>query len=146
MRVPQCCGAKTVPLTLHALGIVGAVAAGLYTTDKLMWDHGSLRWAIMYTYLIAFSFVVIVAELGFLQANVFRTYAMFLTTYTGRGIFYIFFGGLLLKGWGLVVGIYLMVVGGVNICSVCCLSEHLKAEHQRVPSESQPPTPGPTAI
>ena len=138
---PTCCGPRTLYYILQVGGIVGAVASGLYTTYMLMWEYTTLRWAIMYFYLTVFSFAIIIAELGFLQHKAFHTYAMFLTTYTGRGLFYIFMGGLLLKDWGIVVGIYMFTMAILNIGSVCCYSDNLKEGQPKVESASTASTP-----
>lgn len=120
MPVPMCLGPNTWVYALKAAGILGTLASGFYTTYRLMWNFDDLRWAIVFSYLVVFSVMLLSAEMNLLAHRHFKRFGRFLTTYVGRAFFYIFIGGLMLEGIeGWVIGIYLMSLGLINIFAQC---------------------------
>lgn len=125
----MCFGPKTWEYVLKAASLLGIVAAGFYTTYRLMWNFDDLRWAIVFGYLIIFNVVLFSAELNLLKHRHFKRFGRFLTTFVGRALFYVFIGGLLLDGIeGWVIGIYLMTLGVANIIAQCVCSNEESAK------------------
>lgn len=121
-----CLGPRTVYYLLKIAGIFGAISAGIYTCNKLMYDYQNIRWSIIDFYETLFSLFIVSAELEQLEHPALKKFGLFLTTYIGRAIFYIFMGGLLLDGsWGMVPGIWLLVCGVINIMALCACKEQL---------------------
>lgn len=112
-------GSRLSQNILKALGVAGAIACGLFSTYKLMWQPESVRWAIVFFYVSFFSLFIISAELGLLNHKQFRKFGMFLTTYSGRAAFYIFLGGLLLHDYGWIPGVYMLCLGVTNVVAQC---------------------------
>ena len=143
VKPPSCFGPKTMTYVLKGLGVTGAVGCGWYTSFKLMWDNENVRWAIVFFYLSFFCIAIVSAELNLLNHPHFSKFGRFLTTYVGRAVFYIFIGGLLLDGNGWYPGMYMIILGVVNIVSQCLFSDQLDAQ---VSATTTAVAPTPVAI
>ena len=106
---------KHAQTVLKYAGITGSLVSVGYSVYMLLIRFDFVL-AFMYVYLILFAISLIAAELGFFQGNSYQAYVLFMTTHTGRGLFYIFVAGLLLRGWGIPVASYLILIGFMNIC------------------------------
>ena len=103
-------------IVLKVLGVIGAFASGCYTTYGVMYNAEDLRSRILFFYLSWFAVIMLSAELNLLAHRHFKRFGRFATTFTGRALFYIFIGGLLLNGWiGYTIGGYLIGLGVFNI-------------------------------
>ena len=136
MPLPQCLGPQTMMYIFKIAGILGAAASGFYTTWRLMWNPGGLRFAIVYCYLVLFSMMLLSAELSLFQHRHFKRFGRFLTTLSGRSFMYIFMGGLMLNDLpGYIVGIYLMCLGFLSLFASCVCSSAIHPD-QRVDQNS----------
>jgi hypothetical protein len=147
---PKWLGSRGTLLLLKVLGILGAIGCGEYATYSVMWHPDGFRWAILFFYIVLFSLFIITAELELLQHKVFKQFSKFLTTFTGRAIFYIFIGGLLLKDYGWIPGIWMISVGFLNVIAQCACSEALNVSlwtgKQKEKPQGAAPTPQPQQI
>mmetsp|Transcript_2034 Transcript_2034/g.3177 ORF Transcript_2034/g.3177 Transcript_2034/m.3177 type:complete len:150 (-) Transcript_2034:58-507(-) len=99
---------------LRAAGIIGASATIGYSLYMLIFRFEFFL-AFMYVYLILFAICLILSETGSFECSRFRAYFLFLSRFTGRGLFYIFVAGLLLNGWGIFIACWLIGVGILHI-------------------------------
>ena len=104
---------QSIRWVLLIAGAIGGLGLAAYNAYMLC-HFTSLRWTLVHFYLIVFAMISLVAELGFLRTPRFEVYCKFLTTRTGRGLFYIFLAGLMWKGWGIIIAAYLTVLGVLN--------------------------------
>ena len=143
---PQWCGSNTTLIILKICGLLGAVGSGLYTTFEVMYsasgeENNQIRWKIINTYLSIFAIVITSAELNLLRHPQMAKFGAFLTTFTGRAILYVFIGGLLLKSWGFIPGIWMLATAGLNITAQCMCPKALLGEVSgKKPDESAAPS------
>jgi hypothetical protein len=123
----KCCGPNTPVYVTKSITITGGLAAGLYSTNRMLYYDGTdrFRWHLIFFYLAALSILVLSAEFNLMRHRVFKAFAAFLSTCTGRGVTYIFIGGLMLltDTPGLIIGICMMTAGVINMFAWCFFPE-----------------------
>lgn len=129
-------------IILRVMGILGAIGIGLYSANDFLWAPFDLRFKIVDAYLCMFAAVIISAEMNWMTHPWIAGFGLFLTKYTGRAIFYIFLGGLVLDGYGYIPGIWLLATAVLNIVSLCFCSGKLKdnkAADTKAKTDAPPP-------
>jgi MFS family permease len=114
-----------------SITIIGAILGGLFATNQMIY-YDDVRWHLIYFYLAALCIVVITAEFNLLRHRIFKAFANFLITPTGRGATYLFIGGLMISEdmWGIIIGAIMITCGVINMFAWCFFPE-LKADQDK---------------
>ena len=125
------CGGYEWLIVLKGMGILGSFGAGFYSTYMALFapsgsEENKIRWKIIFFFLAFFSVLCTSAELNLLKHPAMAKYGVFLTSYIGRAIFYIFIGGLLLKDYGFIPGCWLLGTAILNIFALCCCKDAIE--------------------
>jgi hypothetical protein len=115
----MCFGPRTMYWLLKFAAILGAVGAGVYSCNQLMYTYTTIRWSLLHFYNTIFSLFIFSAEFELLEHPALKATFGILLSYTGRALFYFFMGGLMLDSWGYVPGIWLLCTGAANIIALC---------------------------
>jgi hypothetical protein len=124
-----CLGPRTVYWMLKAAALLGALGAGLYSCNELIFpkdsDDRTAQWTLLHFYNTLFSVLVTSAEFEVLEHPTLKAAFGVLQSYVGRAAVYVFMGGLLMDGWGYIPGVWLMVVATCNILGLCFFKDQL---------------------
>lgn len=131
------CGAQYVVWLTKIAGVIGAYFCGCYNVYRICFDSDftkpdNYRWLIVYIYLVVFCLAIIVAELGLLKHRVFSKFGKFLTSFSGRGLIYLFVGGLMFDRndnnyYNYIPGIYMILIAVFNIIIQCAFKKKYEA-------------------
>mmetsp|Transcript_20186 Transcript_20186/g.34829 ORF Transcript_20186/g.34829 Transcript_20186/m.34829 type:complete len:174 (+) Transcript_20186:49-570(+) len=111
----------TAGMLLRACGVCGAAASCGFSLWRLVFaagtdDDNTVRFKVLYSYLVLFCVAIATAELNMIPSNVLKL-ALFLQSNMGRGLFYILMGTLIVfSGWlGFAIGLSMIGLGVLNI-------------------------------
>jgi len=125
-----------VGAALIVIGVVVMIAAGTASSFELRVTTG-----IMGFYCMIFGILIVIAETRTTRTKKLMDYFRFMSTYIGRGVFYIFVGIVVYPisypshAIGIIAGILLIVGGVLNLCLFPCFC---KIERKTEESKAQP--------
>uniref|UniRef100_A0A6U4P6B6 Uncharacterized protein n=1 Tax=Neobodo designis TaxID=312471 RepID=A0A6U4P6B6_NEODS len=146
MSIATCLGPRTVYWVLKISALLGALGAGLYSSNHLIFpkddDDKEPQWVLLHFYNTLFSVLVTSAEFEVLEHPKLKAAFGVMQSYIGRAATYIFMGGLLMDGWGYVPGVWLMAVALANVLGLCFYKDQLNKakadiEFERKQKEAQ---------
>jgi len=137
-------------LALMAIGAYIDSVAGRMSISK-----DSITLGIMGFYCMIFGILIMLAEARSQKTLFVLHFFMFLNTYIGRGVFYIFIGILTFpinvndKSWGVIIGSILVAGGGLNLVLFPFFcgqkSNNQKQDEKRGSNKYAPESPAPAA-